>query len=162
MRLTHKLETRARSFGLSRAGKALTALLAAALLSGCSGFGREWRAAAKQPTPTNDITGRWEGRWVSASNGHHGKLRCVMTRATGDLCLARFHATYAGVFSFGYTATLNVTNDVAGFRLNGEADLGKLAGGVYRYDGLANPTNFLCRYQAADDHGRFEMTRPTH
>lgn len=161
MSLTLRPATHARSAAFSHAGKALAALLAAALLSGCSGFGREWRAAAKLPTPTNDITGRWEGRWVSESNGHNGKLRCVMTRATSDTCLAHFHATYAGIFSFGYTATLNVTNDVAGFRLSGEADLGKLAGGVYRYDGLANPTNFLCRYQAADDHGRFEMTRPT-
>ncbi len=141
-------------------GQALAAILAVALLSGCSGFGREWRAAAKLPTPTNDIAGRWEGRWVSDANGHHGKLRCVMTREAGDACRARFRATYAGIFSFGYTATLHVTNDATAFHLRGEADLGKLAGGVYRYEGLASPTNFSSTYRCAVDHGRFEMARP--
>lgn len=159
MRLPAKPANLAR-FSAFGAGKALAAILAVALLSGCSGFGREWRAAAKLPTPTNDIAGRWEGRWVSDANGHHGKLRCVMTREAGDACRARFHATYAGIFSFGYTATLQVTNEATGFRLRGEADLGKLAGGVYHYDGIASPTNFNSTYRCAVDHGRFEMARP--
>ncbi len=153
------MEDRANS-GSVGAGACLATILVAALLCGCSGFGREWRAAAKLPTSANDIAGRWEGHWVSDANGHHGKLRCVMHRETGDACRAHFRATYAGILRFGYTATLHVTNDATGFHLRGEADLGRLAGGVYRYEGLASPTNFSSTYRCAVDHGRFEMARP--
>jgi hypothetical protein len=131
------------------------------LLAGCSGFGREWKAAARLPAGADSIAGRWEGTWRSDANGHRGRLRCIMTPQDGSVVEARFRATYAGILSFGYTAPLTVTNEAGVWRFTGEADLGKLAGGVYRYDGTASPTQFHSIYRAQSDHGVFEMQRPT-
>ena len=63
----------------------LFASSASLFFSGCSTFTNDWRQAAKQPTSTNEITGRWDGSWISTANGHHGALRCLVTkRADGD------------------------------------------------------------------------------
>jgi hypothetical protein len=136
-------------------------IIALPLLAGCSSFGRDWKAAARDPVSAGSIEGRWEGTWRSDSNGHRGRLRCILTQQNESVLRARFHAKYAGVLSFGYTAPLTVTNVAGIWRFTGEADLGKLAGGVYRYDGTASPTNFHSTYRAKSDHGVFEMTRPT-
>jgi hypothetical protein len=45
-------------------------------------------------------------------------------------------------------------------RFEGEADLGWLAGGVYRYDGQATPASFFSTYKSKYDHGTFQMKRP--
>ena len=50
--------------------RVLAALL---VLSGCSTFNRDWKAAATATAPTNSIAGRWEGKWVSDHNGHNGR-----------------------------------------------------------------------------------------
>lgn len=139
----------------------LAGCLSVAALSGCSSFGREWRAAARQPPPADPLAGRWEGRWVSEVNGHAGRLRALLTATGEDSYRARFHARYAGLLTFGYTVDLRVTNDASGVaHFTGAADLGKLAGGVYRYTGRANATNFLATYESRSDHGRFELCRP--
>lgn len=137
------------------------ALLLLPLLAGCSGFGREWKTAAGMPVVANSIAGRWEGTWRSDANGHHGRLRCILTPQNGSQFEARFHAKYAGLLSFAYTAPLTVTNEAGVWRFSGEANLGKLAGGVYRYDGSASPTHFHSTYRAKSDHGVFELRRPT-
>jgi len=130
-------------------------------LTGCSSFGREWRAAARQPAPATGIGGRWEGVWVSEVNDHRGRLRAILTPETDQVWRARFHARYAGLLTFGYTVRLHTTAAADGeVRFEGEADLGKLAGGVYSYSGRANPTNFHATYRSRDDHGRFELHRP--
>jgi len=41
--------------------------------------------------------------------------------------------------------------------LEGQADLGKLAGGIYQYKGEAGETAFNCTYRCAFDHGRFQL-----
>jgi hypothetical protein len=142
---------------LSRAS-VLAVLLAA--VTGCSNFGREWKAAARQPAPTAGIGGRWEGTWVSEANGHSGRLRAILTPESEASYRTRFRARYAGILSFGYTVTLLTTNDAGVVRFGGQADLGKFAGGVYTYAGYATPTNFFSTYKSKGDHGRFEMRRP--
>ena len=47
-----------------------------------------------------------------------------------------------------------------GWELNGEANLGKLAGGAYYYEGRISPTNFVALYRSPADHGVFELHRP--
>ena len=142
-----------RSIGLS---------LALVLLGGCSGFGfqREWKAAAQRPLETNDFQGRWQGTWRSEANGHSGGLRAVITRTAEDKLRTRFHATYGGIFQFGYTAMLNAEPAEDAAHLAGKADLGWLAGGVYHYDGYVTPVKFYCTYRSKHDHGYFEMHRP--
>jgi hypothetical protein len=153
-----------RSTALSRRClSALACLFAAFWFTGCSTFERNWRAAEQTLERHDDLTGRWEGTWRSEVNGHNDQLRCLMTPLTNGLHAARFHAKYKkGIFrfSFGYSVPLQVrrANDV--FRFEGEADLGWLAGGIYRCKGSATATNFFSTYRSKYDHGTFQMTRP--
>lgn len=135
-------------------------LALAGLVCGCSSFNREWKRAGKQPAPTNSITGRWDGHWLSDVNAHTGKLRCLITHQTNDLYAARFRATYMKILRFSYTVplTVNASNDI--WHFHGEEDLGALAGGVYRYVGNATTTNFHSTYDSKYDRGTFEMQRP--
>lgn len=138
-------------------GVALAALL---VLSGCSTFNRDWKAAATDPVPTNSIAGRWEGKWVSDHNGHSGRLRALIRPLDNGQYETRFHAKYGGIFSFGMEAKFDVKPAVDGqWQFSGAEDLGK-AYGVYRYEGKASATNFLSTYKASFDHGMFQMTRP--
>lgn len=98
---------------------------------------------------------------MSEVNGHAGRLRALLTPTGEHTYRARFHARYAGLFTFGYTVELRATNEASGVALfTGAADLGKLAGGVYRYAGRADATNFQATYESRFDHGRFELRRP--
>ena len=141
-------------------GGAITGIALLLMLTGCSRFSREWREARKQPAPANDITGAWEGKWISDVNGHNGRLRCVMTRKSDSEYDAHFQAKYRKILSFGYTVPMHVTRQGESFKFDGEADLGKLAGGTYSYSGAASPTNFFSTYDSKYDHGKFEMGRP--
>jgi hypothetical protein len=127
--------------------------------SGCSSFEREWKTAAVAPA-ANGLTGRWQGTWLSHSNGHTGKLRCLITPQSNDVYQARFHATYGKALSYSYTAPLHAQNADGVFQFRGDANLGWLAGGRYHYEGQASRTNFFCTYRCKRDHGVFEMTRP--
>ena len=138
----------------------MAGLFSLLLLCGCSSFNRDWRKAAAQPAGSASVEGRWEGRWLSEVNGHHGNLRCLMTRESEERCQARFRATYGGVFHFSYTVPLTLQAHDAGWELSGEANLGKLAGGAYYYEGRITPTNFTSTYRSKYDHGIFELHRP--
>ena len=139
---------------------ALIVLMAAVVLivAGCSSFNREWRKAGRNSIAASDLEGRWEGQWISDVNGHHGKLRCIVKK-DGNVHRARFHAKYRKILSFGYTVPLKVAAMDSGFKFQGEADLGALAGGIYRYEGHADATNFFSTYSCKYDHGRFQMQR---
>ena len=141
------------------------ALLSIALLgAGCSSFERAWRKAAATPDDRQDaITGRWEGTWRSDVNGHHDRLRGLIKPASNGVHSARFHANYKkGIlrFTFGYTVPLQAERQGDSVRFQGEANLGWLAGGVYRYRGEATATNFSSTYHSKYDYGVFQMTRP--
>jgi len=139
---------------------ACAALLSLLLLCGCSSFNRDWRKAEHQPVALDSIEGRWEGSWISDVNGHNGKLRCLLTREEDSRYRARFRATYWKVLRFSYAVPLEFHPHDLGWELNGEANLGKLAGGVYYYEGRASLTNLHSTYRSKYDHGRFELRRP--
>ena len=139
--------------------RVLTILLCV-VASGCSTFNRDWNTAAKQPTPLNDIQGRWEGKWLSEVNGHTGKLRCLLTRLDDAQYKARYRATYSKILRFSYDTYVTAERTNESFRFHGDTDLGSLAGGVYHYDGVVSPTNFFSTYKSKYDHGTFQMTRP--
>jgi len=130
------------------------------LLCGCSSFNRLWKQAGSIPTPPDSIEGCWEGHWLSAANGHSGKLRCLVTQPADGPYEARFHATYLKVLKFSYTVPLAVTRSNEVWHLRGEADLGSMAGGIYHYEGTTTTTNYHSTYRSKYDHGDFEMTRP--
>ncbi len=141
-------------------GHIVPIIAGAFLLSGCSSFNREWSAALKEPIPSATLSGPWEGRWISDVNGHNDKLRCIISQKTDSGYDAKFHATYKSVFHFGYTVPLEVKKRGNSFVFSGEADLGKMAGGVYTYEGASTATNFFSTYDSKYDHGKFEMHRP--
>ena len=126
---------------------------------GCSSFNRDWRRAASQTTDPNLPQGRWEGSWDSDVTKHHGNLRCLMIADSNSVYRARFRATYGGILHFSYTARFEMQPHFDGWEFNGEADLGKLAGGMYYYEGRANSTNLLSTYRSKYDHGRFDLQR---
>jgi hypothetical protein len=137
------------------------ATVVALLLAGCStAFKREWKQAKAVTAPQQGILGRWEGTWHSEANGHHGDLRCVVTKLWEDEYRFAYHATFWKVFSANYAITQKVRRVGDGFTMTGDADLGKLYGGVFTYEGRATSINFFSAYRTASDHGVFEMVRP--
>ena len=137
------------------------------MLCGCTAFNYEWRQAAKKPTPSDNITGRWEGHWNSEATGHNDRLRALVSKVDTNHYDVKFHAAYKSetfkwiTVHFGYTVRMETgsgTNAVVEF--HGSEDLGALAGGVYTYDGRADATNFFSTYKSKYDHGTFEMKRP--
>ena len=139
----------------------ILAVLTVTLTMGCStSFNRQWNKAVAQPIPANGVEGPWMGEWISDVNQHHGKLRCVMTKEEEGKYKAYFHATFWKIFRYSYSTILNGEDLTNMTHFKGEKDLGWLAGGVYRYEGHATPTNFLSTYKSKYDHGTFEMIRP--
>src|SRR5438046_2997085 len=124
----HKTMEKVLTFAFRSRASLVLALLLALPLAGCTSFNRDWKAAAKSAPFPNAIEGRWEGTWLSHTNGHHGRLRCLMTRNSDEQFLARFHATYKKILRFGYTVPLTVHRTNGVYEFQGGADLGKLAG----------------------------------
>ena len=139
----------------------LVAFLVATLI-GCSTFDRDWKTAANQPT--NDIEGRWIGRWHSQTNGHNDVLRCLITKKADNLYETHFHAKYklCSFFpvSFGYALDMTVTRDNGKRKFKGQTDRGSLAGGVYHYTGQGDTNQLHFNYRASKDHGTFKLQRP--
>ena len=130
----------------------------AALFSNSSDFRRAWNNYPESAPPPEDIQGRWQGEWISDVNGHHGQLKAITTKVNSGKYKTSFHATYSKVLRVCYSVNLNVREEDGRFQLEGEADLGQLAGGIYRYDGEATLTEFNCEYRCEYDHGTFRMT----
>ena len=128
---------------------------------GCSSFNRDWKKAADQPV--HGIEGRWIGRWLSDHNQHNGALRCLINKKEGDLYETRFHAKYKLSFltiSYPYNMEMTITWTDDAFNFKGEADLGWLAGGLYKYDGTGTTNNLAINYRSPKDHGTFRLQRP--
>lgn len=138
----------------------LTLSVGLLLVTGCSSFNREWKAAAVVPSSPGSIEGAWDGTWLSGHNAHTGRLRAIITKLNDDEYYARFHATYMRVLTFGQAVNLQVKQDGTNFTFSGVADLGKTYGGVYTYEGNSSPEGFYSTYKCSIDHGTFRMTRP--
>src|SRR5690349_19941502 len=128
-------------------------------LGGCSSFQRQWREAAGQPTSSDDITGCWEGTWQNTNNDHQDKMRAILSRVSESEYQARFHAKYKKILSFTYGTTFRGGWTNHEFLFHGEEDLGKLAGGLYKYEGRISPTNFFSTYDSRYDTGTFTLKR---
>ncbi len=133
--------------------------LLAALFNNRLRFERQWQEYQPSAMSANSIEGRWEGEWISEVNGHHGGLRCILSRTGAGDYHADFHATYSKVLRVCYSVDLSVREANGRFLLKGEANLGRLAGGIYYYEGEATPAEFKCSYRCKYDHGTFHMTR---
>ncbi|MAB80362.1 MAG: hypothetical protein CMJ89_13495 [Planctomycetes bacterium] len=130
-------------------------------LSGCGTFkyNRAWSRFEAAPQSAG-FEGRWKGEWKSDWNGHSGKLRCMVSLEEENRYLAWFHSTY-GIFSFRHKVIFTLTEESDDqLQFEGEEDLGKMVGGVYRYRGTVSGDAFGATYAADNgDHGVFDMTR---
>lgn len=130
-------------------------------VTGCRSFHREWQQARHQPAPTDDLTGAWEGTWQNQNNTHQDRMRAVLTRTSPDTYQASFFAWYKRVLTFSYCTELRVERrDGATVFFHGASDLGKLAGGIYRYEGHATPFQYFSTYDSKYDVGTFTLHRP--
>ena len=130
-------------------------------VAGCSTFERDWQASSHGKT--TGIEGRWIGRWNSDANGHKDVLRCLITSKGESTYETRFHAKYSFWFipvSFSYKLDMNAKPVDHFYNFKGQADLGLLAGGIYKYTGEGNRTDLHFNYRAKADHGTFQLQRP--
>lgn len=124
-------------------------------------FERDWQAAQQYGIPCDNLAGLWEGTWQSNYNGHHGKLRAIITRCGDGTYHARYHATFAVLIPYAYETTHTAIEQDGVTHFSGQEDLGCLAGGMYHTCGEADGCTFTARYQADTDHGIFRMCRAT-
>jgi len=130
----------------------------AALTSNCAEFSRLWRDAERQ-TRASGLSGGWVGEWISEANGHRGQLQCVLSETGSKKYRASFHATYSKVLRVCYTVELRGSTIGSQTQLEGETDLGRLAGGIYHYSGTAGEGQFQCQYRCSYDHGTFRLRK---
>jgi hypothetical protein len=126
----------------------------AALTANGGDFRRAWAGAGAGE--------RWMGEWRSEANGHHGALRCVLRPGAEGGFDAMFHARYARCLRVCYGVRLKSMSGGSGHRLEGEADLGALAGGIYKYRGELADEKLICSYECRYDHGVFELKPVKH
>lgn len=131
----------------------------AALFNNRADFQRRWNEAAAHPKTNSGWEGRWQGEWVSEANGHRGALKCLLTKTESGEYQATFHAVYARFLRVCYSVPLHARQIGGRLKLEGQADLGQLAGGIYHYEGEADEKAFNCTYRCAYDHGTFHLKR---
>jgi len=138
----------------------VTALLALAPGCGAWRFHDAW-SDFEPSAGASGMEGRWKGEWRSEWNGHSGGLRCLMTPGQDGRFDAWFFATFAAILFFQYETEFTVVADEGGVQtFEGEQDLGKTAGGLYRYRGTVVGDEFRATFEAANgDHGVFELRR---
>lgn len=152
-------------------------ILTSALLTSCAGPGFEsayqksldsYQAADPKP----EVSGPWEGYWLSDKNGHTGKLRAI---GTEDSSLGRneqgsgkefqqvefrYHATWAKILSGGYTSDHLVRRKSDGsITVRGEKEIAFL--GLYTSEGTIEGEKFESRYHSDADQGVFVLRRPS-
>ena len=131
----------------------------AALFNSRLAFLEQWRRYESRSVPTQGLSGRWIGEWISDANGHRGELKCVLEPVSPALYRAHFYASFAKIFRVGYATDLKLEESDGLARLRGEADLGVLAGGTYRCEGEVTGSRLECRYDCRYDHGIFRLNR---
>jgi hypothetical protein len=131
----------------------------AALTTNSADFKRAWAQAENDGRAGGGIAGRWAGEWISEENGHRGALRCALVRLDGGRYRASFHARYAKWLRVCYSIELHASSAGERMQLEGDADLGRLAGGLYHYEGETDGRHWACTYHCRYDHGRFSLAK---
>lgn len=137
----------------------LSHMLAAAFNSRAV-FHREWQRYPQDSTKHDPVSGRWIGEWISEQSSHHGELKCVLIPEGQNAYRACFYANYSWLFSVGYVTKLDARYADGRTLLQGQEDLGSLAGGIYRCEGTVSESEFHCKYSCKYDHGVFRLKRP--
>lgn len=128
-------------------------------LVGCDSFNRKWSSKIQEKNFNQGETGLFKGHWMSDTNFHNGALYCIIEKGKNGKLDAIFKAKYKRVLVFNYSLPIQATQEKGFIRLKGSADLGKLHGGYYRFDGLIKNNQVDARYYNEYDKGYFKMTR---
>lgn len=148
--------------------QALRFALAALVLTLLPSCGSDFRAAWEKAPVTEAVEGKWAGTWLSAANGHHGKLRCVVANDTCGVgtpsnAVPRsffYHATWMKILSGSYRTIQHVVQKKYGtYTFRGDHQMPDWAGGKYHYEGTIKGDNFNACYESAMDRGTFTMKR---
>lgn len=134
-------------------------LLASSGCSAVSGFRRDFNSPCCCASHGDGLAGCWEGCWESLCTGHHGDLQAIITKIDDTHYCARYHGNFFRFIPFEYSMTLTAVPDGDRLILSGQKDLGKLAGGVYRFTGYATESHFHADYSSCKDRGVFIMSR---
>lgn len=107
-----------------------------------------------------DLSGRWRGRWVSATTGHQGPLSARFRQVSADEYRVVFHGRFWKVVPFRYALNMQVqsSNDQS-ITFAGQKSLGRLFGN-FEYQAQVTGSQFHATYQSRKDHGAFQMSRP--
>ena len=142
-------------------------LLCLFFLVSCGGrsFDSSWQEANKKYKIGKDsiVTGPWEGTWLSASSGHKGELKCIISpienaKESGSY-LFRYWATWAGPVQGGFDAKFEVEKMGSQYHVQGTEDLG--AFGSFQHEGVIQGKDFEATYRSSTgDHGDFNLHRP--
>ena len=132
-------------------------------LSSCAGgrFERAWKQGQGQTA--QDLTGSWEGKWLSHSNGHTGRLRCIVSRVNGsrDDYAFQYQASWGkflrGIFTIQCKA---LRTGPQRWKVSGSKDLGPLLGGEFSHQAEITPQAVHAEYHSQLDHGVMELKRP--
>jgi hypothetical protein len=134
-------------------------VLALLLVTGCSSFREDARAARSRPVAANSLEGLWVGRWYDSEKpAHGGSLKCVLTRTGDTLYRASVRSRWWRVFSASYDTTLILTPAEPGaYLLQGERDIWPF--GTYAVTGRVDATDFRATYTVAGHPGVMELRR---
>lgn len=115
-------------------------------------------AAPVQTRPGDAFTGHYAGGWRSEVTGHRGRLYCDITKMDPKHYRADFKA-YWGFLNGRYSVVLETRRSGRELRFAGRQDLGKIYGGVFKYDGKISGGRMTSTYASGRDHGSFDLTR---
>ncbi len=152
-----------------------TSIFVVSVLASCASarFEKDWKTAvADQSSGKGDpVSGPWAGSWTTETNGHTGKLRCLVTPLHDAACQEtngkklddqyrfRYHATWGKIFQGGYTADYDVKKSGSGYQVTGSKDLGPF--GEFKHDGKIQGDQFNATYESTKgDKGGFYLNRP--
>lgn len=112
--------------------------------------------AATAPT---DISGRWDGTWLSHTNGHDGPISASISKLDDDNYSVHFSGRFWGLFPFEYDMVLTVAERREdALVLSGAKNLGLLFG-TFSYTATVTKSEFNAWYCSRHDGGVFNMSR---
>jgi hypothetical protein len=138
----------------------VSALALTLSLASCgTAYQAKWNAARDKGGAPGSIEGAWEGKWLSSTNGHTGKLWCLIGEGSPNERNFDYRATWGRILSGSFSAThqLQRKGDATTFVV--DHPIGKL--GTFHAEGTIADGKFSACYQAAGDRGTLELTRPT-
>ena len=100
------------------------------------------------------------GDLAECSDGHHGKLRCVVgSPSVGQDVPFFYHATWKSILSGGFKSMHHVSKKGGTYVFKGDHVMPEWAGGKYHYEGTIQGDDFNACYESAMDRGTFTMKR---